>query len=88
MEENNKPPDSENIFHDSLWDLDFDGSVNRLGVGERMWIHNMDNNYSKGHPFRLKFKCTNNMAKYEALILGLKMIRKLGGKRVSIMGDS
>ena len=28
------------------------------------------------------------MAEYEALILGLQIVRNLGGKRVSIMGDS
>ena len=28
------------------------------------------------------------MAEYEALILGLQLIRKLGGKRIEIMGDS
>jgi ribonuclease HI len=28
------------------------------------------------------------MAEYEALILGLQLVRKLGAKRVSIMGDS
>jgi len=38
VEENRKPVDSENIFHESLWDLDFDGSMNRLGVGARVWI--------------------------------------------------
>jgi len=48
----------------------------------------MVNNHSKGHAFRLNFKCTNNMAESEALILGLQMVRKLGAKRVSIMGDS
>ena len=63
-----KTTDSENIFHESLWHLDFDGSVNRLGVGARVWIHNMDNNHSEGHAFRFIFKCTHNMAKYEALI--------------------
>jgi len=68
--------------------LDFDGSVNRLGAGVGVWIHNMENNHSKGHAFRLNFKCTNNMAEYEALILGLQMVRKLGAKRVSIWGDS
>jgi len=48
----------------------------------------MENNHAKGHAFRLNFKCTNNMAKYEALILGLQLVRKLGAKRVSILGDS
>lgn len=80
--------DSENIFHESLWHLDFDGSVNRLGAGAGVWIHNMENNHAEGHAFRLNFKCTNNMAEYEALILGLQLVRKLGAKRVSIMGDS
>lgn len=28
------------------------------------------------------------MEEYEALILGLQMVRKLGAKRVSITGDS
>lgn len=79
---------SENIFHESLWHLDFDGSVNMLGAGAGVWIHNMENNHIEGQDFRLNFKCTNNMAEYEALILGLKLVRKLGAKRVSIMGNS
>ena len=83
-----KTADSENNFHESLWHLDFDGSVNRLGAGAGVWTHNMENNHSEGHAFRLNFKCTNNMAEYEALILGLQMVRKLGAKRVSILGDS
>jgi len=83
-----KTTDSENIFHESLWHLDFDGFVNRLGAGAGVWIHNMENNHAEGHAFRLNFKCTNNMAEYEALILGLQLVRKLGAKRVSIMGDS
>ena len=27
------PPDSENYDHEILWNLEFDGSVNRLGAG-------------------------------------------------------
>lgn len=83
-----KIADSENIFHESLWHLDFDGPMNRLGVGVGVWTHNIENNHSEGHAFRLNFKCTNNMAEYEALILGLQIIRNIGAKRVSIMGDS
>jgi len=50
-----------------------------------VWIHNMENNHAEGHAFRLNFKCTNNIVEYEALILGLQLVRKLGAKRVSIM---
>ena len=47
-----------------LWYLEFDGSVNKLGEGVGVWIHNMENNHFEGHAFRLNFKCRNNMAKY------------------------
>ena len=48
----------------------------------------MEKNNSEGHAFGLNFKCTNNMAEYKALTLGLQIVRNLVGKRVSIMGDS
>ncbi|XP_050909190.1 uncharacterized protein LOC127122961 [Lathyrus oleraceus] len=55
----------------SRWTLVFDGASNALGNGIRVVItsptyHNI--------PFttRLYFKCTNNMAKYETCILGIK----------------
>ena len=53
-----------------------------------MWITNIETSHSEGHAFRLNFKCTNSMAKYETLILGLQIIRNLGGKRILVMGDS
>lgn len=78
VEEKYEAPDSENIFHESLWHRDFDGFVNRLATCAGVWIHKMENNESDGHAFRLNFKCTNNMVEYEALILRLQMVRKLG----------
>jgi len=71
-----------------LWYLKFDGSVNKLGAGAGVWIHNMQTNHAEGHAYRLNFRCTNNMAEYEALLLGLKLIRDLGATKVSILGDS
>ena len=32
------PPDSGNYEHEILWHLEFDGLVNKLGVGEGVWI--------------------------------------------------
>lgn len=81
-------PDSKNYDHEILWHLEFYGLVNRLGAGVGVWIYNLENNYSEGHAYRLNFKCTNNIVEYEALILGLKLVRNLGAKRVTIMGDS
>lgn len=70
------------------WYLEFDGSVNKLGVGACIWIHNSHNKHAEGHAYRLNFRCTNNMAEYEALLIGLKLLRVLGATRVSILGDS
>ena len=44
----------------------------------------------KEHPFAYKlcFPCSNNEAKYEALLVGLKAARRLGIKRLKIFGDS
>ena len=68
--------------------MEFDGSINKLGAGAGTWIHNMENDHAEGHAYRLNFRCTNNMAKYEALLLGLKLIKSSGAVRVSILGDS
>ena len=38
--------------------------------------------------FKLKFPCTNNMAEYEALVLGLQTTIKLNFKKIKIIGDS
>ena len=74
-------PDT-NFNQEILWYLEFDGSVNKLGAGPRIWIHNMENDHAEGHAYRLNFRCTNNMAEYEALLLGLKLIKSLGAVRV------
>ena len=33
LKQKKKAPDSDNIFHESMWHLDFDGSINKLGAG-------------------------------------------------------
>jgi len=74
-------PDT-NYEHEILWHLEFDGSA-----GACLWVYNLENDHAEGHVYRLNFKCTNNMAEYEALLLGLKLVKRLGAIRVSIMGD-
>lgn len=76
-----------NYKHEILWHLEFDGSVNKFGVGAGVWIYNLENDHSEGHAYKLNFKCSNNISEYEALILGLKLVRNLGPIRVSVMGD-
>ena len=37
---------------------------------------------------RLGFLATNNKAEYEALLVGITMVQKMGGKIVEIFSDS
>ena len=58
-----------------------------IQVGAGIWIRS-----PIGEPkllsYKLEFKCTNNVAEYEALILGLKALKDLQAQRISIQGDS
>ena len=38
--------------------------------------------------YKIYFSCTHNVAEYEALILGLQILKKLQARRVYIYGDS
>ena len=38
--------------------------------------------------FNLAFKCTNNQAEYEVLVINLEILMELGAQEVHIIGDS
>lgn len=38
--------------------------------------------------YKLVFECSNNEAEYEALIVGVKILKKFGEKKISVYGDS
>ena len=71
-----------------LWSMNFDGSCTKNNAGAGIWIHNTENNHTEGHSYRLNFQCSNNIAKYESLLLGLRLLKKLGAKRIKFHGDS
>jgi ribonuclease HI len=75
-------------FLDDLWSMDFDGAVSKEGAGARVWLHNHQNRYSENHSYKLNFQCTNNVAEYEALMLSLKLLKKVGAKQIMVRGDS
>lgn len=70
--------------------MDFDGAVGREGAGIGIWICNLVFSPNKVlsnvrvYSYKLDFHCSNN----EALIAGLKILRKLNAKRISVYGDS
>ena len=65
----------------------FDGATSKEGAGVGICLTHPKFEY-RSFSYKLYFDCTNNVAEYEALILGLKMIREIKIKKVSIYGDS
>ncbi|KAE8662571.1 No pollen germination related 2 [Hibiscus syriacus] len=71
----------------ATWKLYFDGASNALGRGIGAVLISPENVY---YPFtsRLEFFCTNNMAEYEACVMGLKAAIERKIKCLKIYGDS
>lgn len=67
--------------------LYFDGSKCTYGVGESIILVSPSNKVIP-MAYKLGFNWTNNMAKYEALILDLKIVMDLKIKDLEIYGDS
>ena len=67
-----------------IWNISFDGSCRKTNSGASVWIHNTN----EGHSYGLEFQCPNNIAEYEALLLGLHVLKNLGAKKISAQGDS
>ena len=64
----------------------FDGSMAKVGVGASVYIISPIRDF-KALSYKLTFECTNNVAKYEALLLVLNDLKDMGAKRVQVMGD-
>ncbi|XP_004289360.1 PREDICTED: uncharacterized protein LOC101296525 [Fragaria vesca subsp. vesca] len=69
------------------WTLYFDGSRTDTAAGAGIAIANPAGDRFS-YSFQLDFKCTNNQAEYEALIIGLEILLNLGVREVQIFGDS
>ncbi len=65
----------------------FDGPCSKYGSRVGIWEVNTRKNHDEGHSYKINFQCTNNIAEYEALILGLQLLKKLGAKRISIQEE-
>ena len=67
--------------------MSFDGAVDKEGARAGVFI-NPPIGEPKLFSYKLHFKCTNNMAEYEALVLGLKVLKGLQVQQINIQGDS
>ena len=67
--------------------MNFDGAANKGGVGVVVWISS-PSHYTNLLSFKLDFECAANDVEYEALILGLNILKDLGAKRIAVYGNS
>ncbi|PKI75892.1 hypothetical protein CRG98_003726 [Punica granatum] len=69
------------------WKMYFDGAVNSTGSGIGAVLISLDGRY---YPVAAKidFPCTNNVAEYEACILGLQAAIDFKVKELEVFGDS
>ena len=69
------------------WRLYVDGAMNQRGSGVGLVLISPEN-ITIEKSLRLGVLDTNNEAEYEALLVGMTMIQKMGGKAVEILLDS
>ena len=76
---------NENI--DEVWKMYFDGAYSKTRKGVGIVIISPSNKVYN-FAFKLEFEAPNNVAEYEALLLGLETTKDMGIKMLNIKGDS
>ena len=64
-----------------------DGMANQWGSGVGLVLVSLEK-ITIEKSLRLGFSVTNNEAEYEALLMGMAMVQKMGGKTVEMFSDS
>ena len=71
----------------SHWKVYIDGAINQMGFGVGLVLISPEKIIIE-KSLRLWFSATNNEAEYEALLQGMAMVQKMGGKAVEVFLDS
>lgn len=74
-------------IHRSLWTMHFDGASSKEGLGVGVVFVSPKNN-TFIYSFTLIFLFTNNIVKYEALVLGLRVENHHGINKLHVIRDS
>ena len=74
------------LTHPNIWTLYFDGSRNKEGANVGCLLIDPHGNRTM-IACHLEFECTNNDAKYEALIQGFGKAIDLKVKSIEVFGD-
>ncbi|XP_004289597.1 PREDICTED: ribonuclease HI-like [Fragaria vesca subsp. vesca] len=75
------------VEEEEPWTLHFDGLATSNGRGAGVVLVD-PKGHAKPFSFKLDFPCTNNVAKYEAFIVGLSTAREMNVKKIRAIGDS
>ena len=70
----------------SSWKVYVDGATNQRGAGVGLVLVSLEKIIIE-KSLRLGFSTTNNEAEYEALLMGMSMVQKMGGKVVKVFLD-
>ena len=71
----------------SPWEVYVDGASNQKGSGVGLVLISPEKIIIE-KSLRLDFSATNNEVKYEALMMGMAMVQRIGGKSVKVFSDS
>ena len=69
------------------WELYVNGVANQRGSGIGLVLVSPEK-ITIEKSLRLSFSATNNEAEYEALLMGMMMVQKMGGRAVKVFSDS
>ena len=69
------------------WRVHIDGAANQRESGVRLVIISLEKIIIK-NLLRLGFSATNNEAEYEALLVGMIIVQKMGRKAMEMLSDS
>jgi ribonuclease HI len=75
------------LIQPELWTMFFDGSLMKTGAGAGLLFISPLEKHLR-YVLRLHFPASNNVAKYEALVDGLRITIELGVRRLDARGDS
>ena len=69
------------------WEVYVDGASNQKGSGVGLILISLEKIIVE-KSLRLDFSTTNNEAEYEALMMGMLMVHRMGGKSIKVFSDS
>jgi ribonuclease HI len=71
----------------SVWKMFFDGASSSEGTGAGV-VFVMPCQETISLSYKLEFEATNNVAEYEALVMGLRVTKEMGIEGVAVFGDA